>query len=53
VDFYQNHNANTGRAVHTLSQEATDTQKEARAAFASAIQVAVFSTCKFLPVQHV
>ena len=30
VDFYENHNANTGRAVHTLSQEATDMQKEAR-----------------------
>jgi cysteine desulfurase/selenocysteine lyase len=30
VDFYENHNANTGRGVHTLSQEATDMQKEAR-----------------------
>jgi len=30
VDFYENHNANTGRAVHTLSQEATEMQKEAR-----------------------
>ena len=30
VDFYENHNANTGRAVHTLSQEATNMQKEPR-----------------------
>jgi cysteine desulfurase / selenocysteine lyase len=30
VDFYENHNANTGRGVHTLSQEATGMQKEAR-----------------------
>lgn len=30
VDFYENHNANTGRAVHTLSQEATEMQNEAR-----------------------
>jgi cysteine desulfurase/selenocysteine lyase len=30
VDFYENHNANTGRGVHTLSQEATEMQKEAR-----------------------
>jgi cysteine desulfurase/selenocysteine lyase len=30
VDFYQNHNANVSRAVHTLSQEATDMQNQAR-----------------------
>ena len=30
VDFYQNHNANVSRGVHTLSQEATDLQQEGR-----------------------
>ena len=30
VDFYQNHNANVSRAIHTLSQEATNMQAEAR-----------------------
>lgn len=30
VDFYQNHNANVSRGVHTLSQEATDLQNQAR-----------------------
>jgi cysteine desulfurase / selenocysteine lyase len=30
VDFYENHNANVGRAVHTLSQESTEMQNEAR-----------------------
>jgi cysteine desulfurase / selenocysteine lyase len=30
VDYYQNHNANVSRAVHTLSQEATDMQVQAR-----------------------
>lgn len=30
VDFYENHNANVGRGVHTLSQEATDLQKQGR-----------------------
>jgi cysteine desulfurase/selenocysteine lyase len=30
TDFYRNHNANVSRAVHTLSQEATDMQQSAR-----------------------
>jgi len=30
TDFYENHNANVGRAVHTLSQEATESQQNAR-----------------------
>src|SRR5512138_2614786 len=29
-DFYENHNANVHRAVHTLSQEATDLHEGAR-----------------------
>ena len=40
VDFYENHNANTGRAVHTLSQEATEMQKEAREKVAHFINAA-------------
>jgi cysteine desulfurase/selenocysteine lyase len=30
VDFYENHNANVSRGVHTLSQEATDLQNQSR-----------------------
>jgi cysteine desulfurase/selenocysteine lyase len=30
VDFYANHNANVSRAVHSLSQEATEMQNQAR-----------------------
>ena len=30
TDFCENHNANVGRAVHTLSQEATESQQNAR-----------------------
>ena len=30
TDFYENHNANVGRAFHTLSQEATELQLNAR-----------------------
>ena len=40
ADFYENHNANTGRAVHTLSQEATEMQKEAREKVAHFINAA-------------
>ena len=40
VDFYENHNANTGRAVYTLSQEATEMQKEAREKVAHFINAA-------------
>ena len=40
MNFCQNHNANTGGAVHTLSQEATDMQKEAREKVARFINAA-------------
>jgi len=40
VEFYQNHNANTGRAVHTLSLEATEMQREAREKVAHLINAA-------------
>ena len=30
VDFYENHNANVSRGVHTLSQEATEMQQGTR-----------------------
>src|SRR4030067_3546047 len=36
-DFYENHNANVHRAVHTLSQEATDLHEGARETIAKFI----------------
>ena len=45
VDFYENHNANTGRGVHTLSQEATEMQKEAREKVAHFINAADNEDC--------
>lgn len=39
TDFYENHNANVGRAIHTLSQEATLLQQSAREKVAYFINV--------------